>query len=110
MAYRIEDGLWNQKKKFNNMFKKMFGCLGGWLAVACPHKIIYAAKFLLRGESLRDYIDILRSLKHKPNIFINVAHIVAQHANIHHGVFSSQSKVELLLQPRKILFLLYKTT
>ena len=85
---RINDGLGSRNEKFNKVFQKFVGCSGGWLTVACPHGIIYAVKFLLRGESPRDYLDVLRSLKHKPNVFINdMAHIVAKHGNIHHGNF-----------------------
>ena len=53
-----------------------------WLTAVCPHGIIYGAKFPLRSESPRDYVDLLRGLKHIPNIFINdMAHVVAAHAN-----------------------------
>ena len=79
---RIKDALGRKNDKVNKIFKKIFGCSGGWLTVACRHGIIYAVKFLLRAESLRDYIDILRSMKFKPNILIcDTAHIVADHGN-----------------------------
>ena len=72
----------NNKDTFNKVFKKMFGSSGGWLSFACVHGIIYAAKFLLRAESPRDYIDVMRSFKHRPNILIcDMAHMVARHEN-----------------------------
>eukprot|EP00112_Aurelia_sp_Birch-Aquarium-sp1_P013996 Seg2997.2 transcript_id=Seg2997.2/GoldUCD/mRNA.D3Y31 product="HMG domain-containing protein 3" protein_id=Seg2997.2/GoldUCD/D3Y31 len=83
---RVKEGLGTQNNKFNKMFKKMFGRSGGWLTVACQHGVIYAVKFLLRAESPRDYIDILRGLKHQPNVFVNdMAHMVAAHGNRHHA-------------------------
>ena len=79
---RIKTGLGKNNIKFNKIFRKMFGFSGGWLTVACQHGIIYAIKFLLRSESPRDYLDILRGLRHRPNIFINdMAHIVSAFAN-----------------------------
>ena len=45
----IKDGLGSRNEKFNNVFQKFVGCSGGWLTVACPHGIIHAVKFLLRG-------------------------------------------------------------
>ena len=45
--------------------------------------MIYALKFVLRAESPRDYIDILLSMKHQPNIVISVvAKRPAAHGNI----------------------------
>ena len=83
---RVKEGLGTQNTKFNKMFKKMFGRSGGWLTVACEHGVIYAVKFLLRAESPRDYIDIIRGFKHQPNVFVNdMAHMVAAHGNRHHG-------------------------
>ncbi|CAG2222369.1 unnamed protein product [Mytilus edulis] len=51
---------------------------GGWLIAACPHSVVYAAKSLLRGESPRDFVDLMRSFKHRPNILIcDIANRVA---------------------------------
>ena len=42
----------------------------------------YATKFLLRGESPRDYSDILRSFKHVPTVnVVDFAHMVARITN-----------------------------
>ena len=72
----------NDKDTFNKVFKKMFGSSGGWRSFACVHCIIYAVKFLLRAESLRESLDVMRSFKHRPNILIcDMAHMVARHGN-----------------------------
>ena len=51
--------------------------------------MVYAAKSLLRGESPRDFVDIIRSMKHRPNIVIaDVANKIATCGNrISHGMF-----------------------
>lgn len=49
-------------------FKNCFS--GGWVVGTCPHTVIYAAKCLLRGESPRDFVDLLKSMKHMPNVVI----------------------------------------
>eukprot|EP00112_Aurelia_sp_Birch-Aquarium-sp1_P023018 Seg6701.2 transcript_id=Seg6701.2/GoldUCD/mRNA.D3Y31 product="hypothetical protein" protein_id=Seg6701.2/GoldUCD/D3Y31 len=87
---RIRASLGEDSARFNKVLTKRFGRSGGWLTVACKHGIIYAVKFLLRAESPRDYIDVLRSLKFKPNVFINdMAHMVAAHGNrFEEGFFS----------------------
>ena len=47
----------------------------------CPHSIIYSLKFVLRAESPRDYIDILLSMAHKPNIvIIDMANMLVAHS------------------------------
>ena len=75
---RVRAALQKSSTKFNKMFKKLWGCSGGWLTVTCTHGIIYGVKVLVRAESPRDYIDILRSMKHRPNILVcDMAHMVA---------------------------------
>ena len=45
-------------------------------------RFVYALKFLIRSESPRDYVDILLSMKHQPNItIVDVANLVAAHGN-----------------------------
>ena len=45
--------------------------------------MVYALKFVLRAEGPRDYVDILLSMKHQPNVvIIDMAHMVAAHGNI----------------------------
>ena len=67
---RIKTALGKDKGGFNEIFKQQFRFSGGWLTMACKHGVIYTLKFLLRAESPRDYIDVLRSLKFKANIFL----------------------------------------
>ena len=53
---------------------------GGWLSSVCPHNVTYGVKFLLRGESPRDYVDMLRSMQHIPTVnIIDCAGMVATH-------------------------------
>jgi len=40
--------------------------------------VVYTAKSVIRGEGAHDYIDTLRSLKHRPNVVIaDIAHTIA---------------------------------
>ena len=79
---RMKGALERHNVKFNKVFKKLWGCSGGWLTMTCTHGIIYGVKFLLRSESPRDYIDMLRSMKHRPNVVIcDMAHMVAVQGN-----------------------------
>ena len=83
-----------------------------WLTVACRTGIIYAAKSLLRAESPsrelraespRDYIDILRSMKFRPNVlYCDMAHIAAYHGNRTGSEFSSHLMGAWLKAPLKI--------
>ena len=52
--------------------------------------MVYALKFVLHAEGPRDYVDLLLSMKHQPNIvIIDMAHMVAAHGNIRKpGMFS----------------------
>lgn len=55
---------------------------GGWASGSCPHMVVYCLKFVLRGESPRDYADLLRSLKHPPSISISdIPDRLASHVN-----------------------------
>ena len=47
------------------------------------HKVVHVLKFVLRAEGPRDYVDLLLSMKHQPNVvIIDMAHMVAAHGNI----------------------------
>ena len=72
--------------KDNEMFKKavekLWGHSGGIVTASCPHGVVYALKFVLRAESPRDYVDILLSMQHQPNIVIvDMANMVSAHGN-----------------------------
>ena len=60
----------------------IFHSLGGWASGSCPHMVVYCLKFVLRGESPRDYADLLRSLKFPPSISIcDIPERLASHVN-----------------------------
>ena len=65
------------------LLTKHFCCLVGGLAViTCPCGVVYSVKFNLRAESPRDYVDMLLSWKHFPNISVyDYARGLAVHAN-----------------------------
>ena len=78
----IKSAISNDNEKFKKAFGRLWGCSGGWASATCPHGVVYALKFVLRSESPRDYVDILMSMKHQPNITIlDVANMVAAHGN-----------------------------
>lgn len=55
---------------------------GGWASGSCPHMVVYCLTFVLRGESPRDYADLLRSLKFPPSISIcDIPQRLATHVN-----------------------------
>ena len=78
----IKSTVSNDNEKFKKAFGRLWGCSGGWASATCTHGVVYALKFVLRSESPRDYVDILMSMKHQPNITIlDVANMVAAHGN-----------------------------
>lgn len=55
---------------------------GGILCAVCPHGIVYGLKFLLRGESPRDHVDMLLSFSHMPTLSVcDIPSFVARHGN-----------------------------
>ena len=85
--------------KFKKAFNKLWGCSGGWASGTCPHGVVYALKFLIRSESPCDYVDILLSMKHQPNVtIVDVATLVAAHGNRRKsGMFSPNNG--MLVEP-----------
>lgn len=60
-----------------------FPILGGWGVIMCPCGVVYSLKCNLRAESPRDFVDLLFSWKHMPNIIIyDFARGLATHANL----------------------------
>ena len=52
------------------------------MCACCPHGVVYAVKFLLRGESPRDHVDILLSFYAQPTLWIcDIPGFVASHGN-----------------------------
>lgn len=54
---RVKAAIDSNNSGCNKLFKKIFGLSGGWLSLACKHRVVYAVKFFLRAESPSDYID-----------------------------------------------------
>ena len=101
---RIKGALNRNTVQFNKLFKKLWGCSGGWLTMTCTHGIIYGVKVALRSESPRDYIDILRSMTHIPNALIcDMAHLVAIQGNKFQDDLSIHFKIVLLTAQLKIV-------
>ena len=74
--------LLTQSYHFNRFDRWNFLLTGGWASASCPHMVVYCIKFVLRGESPRDYVDMLRSLAFPPSINISdMPHHIATHAN-----------------------------
>jgi len=56
--------------------------VGGVVTASCHHGVVYGFKVLLRGESVRDHVDLLLSLKHLPNLVVNdMPGMTAKHGN-----------------------------
>ena len=78
---RLKSVVTRDVEKFNNFFSNMSGHSGGWLSLSCPYDVVNYLKFLLRAERFRDYVDGCLSMAHLPNVVVDMAHIVAKHAN-----------------------------
>ena len=82
MLNRIRTEL-TDKKKYDKVFKKVWGTTGGFATGTCMHGIVYCLKFVIRTESPRDYGDMLLSLNYPPNIVISdIPQMLARHMNI----------------------------
>ena len=72
--------------------------------MTCTHVIIYGVTFLLRSESPRDYIDMLRSMTQIRNVLIcDMAHMAAIQGNKFQDDLSIHLKIVLLTAELKIL-------
>jgi len=77
---QIKQAISKDDKKFKKAFNKIWGRSGGWVSGTCQHGVIYALKFVLRAESPRDYIDLILSMEHQPNIMVSdMANILVAH-------------------------------
>ncbi|XP_036605837.1 HMG domain-containing protein 3 isoform X2 [Trichosurus vulpecula] len=43
---------------------------GGKIYKVCPHQVICGSKYLVRGESARDHVDLLTSSRHWPPVYV----------------------------------------
>ena len=56
--------------------------VGGWASASCAHMMVYCIKFVLRGESPKDYVHLMRSLAFPPSVSISdMPQCLAAHAN-----------------------------
>ncbi|XP_052435978.1 uncharacterized protein LOC127975954 [Carassius gibelio] len=71
------------RQTYDKIFEKIWGASGGWGVIMCPCGVVYSLKCNLRAESPRDFVDLLFSWKHMPNIIIyDFARGLATHANL----------------------------
>ncbi|MES9880904.1 MAG: hypothetical protein ABW185_08490 [Sedimenticola sp.] len=82
IVMQIKVAISKDNEKFKKAFSKLWGRSGGWVSGTCTHGIIYCVKFVLRAEGPRDYIDLLLSMKHQPNIVVSdMANMLVAHGN-----------------------------
>ena len=98
---QIKQAISKDDEKFKKAFNKIWGRSGGWVSGTCPHGVIYALKFVLRAESPRDYIDLILSMAHQPNIVVSdMANMLVAHGqkrnremfNPHNGMVAEPTK------------------
>eukprot|EP00742_Colponemidia_sp_Colp-10_P023250 GILJ01027659.1.p1 GENE.GILJ01027659.1~~GILJ01027659.1.p1 ORF type:complete len:574 (-),score=24.48 GILJ01027659.1:681-2402(-) len=83
MVIRLKDALGkaHNSSAFIKLFSNVFGRTGCHIDFVCPHLVSYASKICLRAESVRDYVDVLMSLKFSPTILCaDMAGPIADHA------------------------------
>lgn len=79
---QIKQAISKDEEKFKKAFNKIWGRSGGWVSGTCPHGVIYTLKFVLGAESPRDYIDLILSMAHQPNIVVSdMANMLVAHGN-----------------------------
>ena len=101
VTMQIKQAISKDDEKFKKAFKKIWGRSGGWVSGTCQHGVIYALKFVLRAESPRDYIDLILSMAHQPNIVVSdMANMLVAHGqkrnkhmfNPHNGMVAAPTK------------------
>ncbi|XP_073346956.1 uncharacterized protein, partial [Pagrus major] len=81
LVMRLSDKM-SSRVTYNKVFEKVWGASGGWAVITCPCGVVYSLKFNLRAESPRDFLDLLLSWKHFPNVSVyDYARGLALHAN-----------------------------
>uniref|UniRef100_A0A8C6A131 HMG-box containing 3 n=1 Tax=Marmota marmota marmota TaxID=9994 RepID=A0A8C6A131_MARMA len=64
---------------------------GGKIYKVCPHQVVCGSKYLVRGESARDHVDLLASSRHWPPIYVvDMATPVALCADLCYPELTSQ--------------------
>ncbi|XP_028316037.1 HMG domain-containing protein 3 isoform X2 [Gouania willdenowi] len=63
----------------------------GKLSKLCPHKVVCASKYLVRGETARDHVDLLLSSRYWPPVYVcDSAHQVALCADMQYPELATQ--------------------
>ena len=68
---QIKQAISKDNEKFKKAFNRIWGRSGGWVSGTCQHGAIHALKFVLCAESPRNYIDLILSMAHQPNIVVS---------------------------------------
>uniref|UniRef100_A0A8D0L8S4 HMG-box containing 3 n=1 Tax=Sphenodon punctatus TaxID=8508 RepID=A0A8D0L8S4_SPHPU len=56
---------------------------GGKIYKVCPHQVMCGSKYIVRGESARDHVDLLASSRHWPSVYVvDIATSVALCADV----------------------------
>ncbi|XP_008847599.1 HMG domain-containing protein 3 isoform X1 [Nannospalax galili] len=64
---------------------------GGKVYKVCPHQVVCGSKYLVRGESARDHVDLLASSRHWPPVYVvDIATPVALCADLCYPELTSQ--------------------
>ncbi|KAM3927553.1 HMG domain-containing protein 3 [Leptodactylus fuscus] len=64
---------------------------GGKLYKVCPHQVVCGSKYIVRGESPRDHVDLLASSRHWPAVYVvDMATQVALCADLCHPDLTKQ--------------------
>ncbi|XP_011608959.2 HMG domain-containing protein 3 [Takifugu rubripes] len=63
----------------------------GKLSKLCPHKVVCGSKYLVRGETARDHVDLLLSSRYWPPVYISdCARSVALCADMHYSELATK--------------------
>eukprot|EP00743_Colponemidia_sp_Colp-15_P011363 GILK01012664.1.p1 GENE.GILK01012664.1~~GILK01012664.1.p1 ORF type:complete len:1303 (-),score=70.66 GILK01012664.1:212-4090(-) len=97
----VSDGSGN---KFVKLFTNFYGRTGCHVDFTCPHMVNYASKVCLRAESVRDYVDIIRSMKFVPTIVCaDMAGPIADHAKLRYPeMYGSLNGMWCAEEPEKV--------
>ena len=100
---QIKQAISKDEEKFKKTFNKIWGRSGGWVSGTCQHGVIYALKFVLRAESPRDYIDLILSMAHQPNIVVSdMGNMLVAHGQKRNkDMFNPDQTIEWLLHRLK---------
>nr|XP_005558291.1 PREDICTED: HMG domain-containing protein 3 isoform X4 [Macaca fascicularis] len=64
---------------------------GGKIYKVCPHQVVCGSKYLVRGESARDHVDLLASSRHWPPVYVvDMATLVALCADLCYPELTNQ--------------------